>query len=91
MLKEQKHQCAICSASETKYKYGLVVDHCHASGYVRGLLCPFCNRKIVGNAAEDYFRTVGLIKYLQAQVKGDIGWKQKSLVRRARNARKKKN
>ena len=38
MLVEQNHQCYICNA-ETK----LVVDHCHESGKVRGLLCHQCN------------------------------------------------
>lgn len=45
MLKEQGGGCAICSATvpgeRTKY---FTVDHCHATGKVRGLLCVKCNR-----------------------------------------------
>lgn len=39
MLAVQKGRCAICE-EET----GLHVDHCHAKGSVRGLLCVRCNR-----------------------------------------------
>jgi len=34
----QKEKCAICGA-----KGELVVDHCHTTGIVRGMLCSFCN------------------------------------------------
>lgn len=38
MLTDQNKRCAICG-TET----GLVVDHCHVSRKVRGLLCHNCN------------------------------------------------
>ena len=38
MLTKQNSKCAICY-SETE----LVVDHCHKTGVVRGLLCFKCN------------------------------------------------
>lgn len=37
-LEKQNHRCAICDK-----KKRLVVDHCHISGNVRGLLCHSCN------------------------------------------------
>jgi hypothetical protein len=40
LLLEQNGRCAICGYSNR----GLVVDHCHGTGKVRGLLCPTCNR-----------------------------------------------
>lgn len=38
LLKDQDNKCAICKL-ETK----LVIDHCHANGNVRGMLCTNCN------------------------------------------------
>lgn len=39
MHEEQRGECAICKRSSRR----LVLDHCHASGRVRGLLCDRCN------------------------------------------------
>ena len=49
ILIAQKHVCAICGttgierASHSKSKCNLVVDHCHTTNKVRGLLCHTCN------------------------------------------------
>lgn len=47
MLKAQNDVCAICKGPEVEFRLGkllsLAVDHCHASGKVRGLLCTACN------------------------------------------------
>ena len=42
MLAEQGGACAICRAEFPR----LLIDHCHASGKVRGLLCNNCNTGI---------------------------------------------
>lgn len=50
LLEGQDHKCAICGTMESDRKDGdLVVDHCHASGKVRGMLCQKCNL-MLGNA-----------------------------------------
>lgn len=38
MLLDQDKRCAICNTRDY-----LVIDHCHATGKVRGLLCNKCN------------------------------------------------
>jgi hypothetical protein len=49
MFREQGGVCAICRKefAETNqagnHKDNAVVDHCHKTGKVRGLLCPHCN------------------------------------------------
>lgn len=43
----QGGKCAVCkTATGTKGKDKLVVDHCHDTGAVRGLLCDTCNRAL---------------------------------------------
>ena len=44
MARAQANKCQICGhPSETPNGGSLVVDHCHTSGAVRGLLCTNCN------------------------------------------------
>ncbi len=42
MAIDQNHKCLICQKEKK-----LVVDHCHITGVVRGLLCSHCNVMIV--------------------------------------------
>lgn len=59
MYEAQEGRCAICEtpASETAGKgKRLQVDHCHASGKVRGLLCDRCNRGL-GSFKDDPVRS----------------------------------
>lgn len=47
---QQNGKCAICGGEGftmgKHHKIKLVVDHCHATGRVRGLLCHNCNRAL---------------------------------------------
>lgn len=49
ILAAQDGACAICQQTRS---YRLNVDHCHASGQVRGLLCRLCNGRLL-TAARD--------------------------------------
>lgn len=44
MFSEQKGLCKICKKHQDELKRILCVDHCHATGEVRGLLCDTCNK-----------------------------------------------
>ena len=46
MLEEQGNKCKLCPAIHSEIKNGLVVDHCHKTEKVRGLLCGHCNTAI---------------------------------------------
>lgn len=74
MLDEQGYKCAICGAKHADYKYGLVVDHNHRTGRVRGLLCSYCNTNVVGRTGDDYRRMQGFIRYIERQFKEDNKW-----------------
>ena len=41
LLEKQSFMCAICKGKVCEDR--LVVDHCHGSGDVRGILCNLCN------------------------------------------------
>lgn len=56
----QVGKCAICKQSDVI----LCVDHNHATGKVRGLLCHCCNLAI-GNFKEETNRLVSAISYLE--------------------------
>lgn len=47
-LKEQNNCCAICGRNMDTMKKKLHVDHNHKTGQVRGLLCDFCNGRVIG-------------------------------------------
>jgi hypothetical protein len=62
--------CAICKQCENEksFRYAnLAVDHCHATGKVRGLLCNSCNRAI-GFLQDDPERARRLAEYLEKSV-----------------------
>lgn len=73
MLGAQDHKCAIChipAADAPKvgaYRswIGLVVDHNHKTGEVRGLLCQHCNLGI-GKLQDDPMIVGRALKYLLA-------------------------
>lgn len=47
MLAEQGGVCLICKQHRiASNKYHMVIDHCHETGKVRGVLCNWCNRGI---------------------------------------------
>lgn len=67
LLNEQDGCCAICRSAFGKSNRGskrLHVDHDHATGQPRGLLCGACNRGI-GQLGDDVERVAAALRYLQ--------------------------
>lgn len=65
MLAHQGGMCAICTRTAAGMTTRFHVDHDHKTGLVRGLLCWWCNRKLLpglkddddlAEAATDYLR-----------------------------------
>lgn len=64
LMVEQNGKCKICGIDHSKLKVGLVVDHCHIAGDVRGLLCQNCNA-LIGMAKESAETLYSAIEYLK--------------------------
>lgn len=62
MLAAQGGACAICGGAR---RYNLDVDHDHATGEVRGLLCKACNRRLLPSAKDDPDVLLRAIDYLR--------------------------
>ncbi|QXN73032.1 endonuclease VII [Mycobacterium phage Phillis] len=45
--------CYICRRATGKGRKKLSVDHCHTTGFVRGLLCGPCNRDVLGHLRDE--------------------------------------
>ena len=67
MLLSQRGACAICGTHEPGGSKGkrFAVDHCHATGKVRGLLCSPCNTGL-GQLKDDPAVLRKAIAYLEA-------------------------
>lgn len=51
LLKKQGEGCAICKKQKEKNGRALAVDHVHikgGGGEIRGILCSYCNHRVVG-------------------------------------------
>lgn len=68
LLEEQDDGCAICHEPEIMRRRGklvpLAVDHDHANGIVRGLLCHRCNMGL-GYFKDDAQRLLSAVEYLR--------------------------
>ena len=67
LLIKQNNKCAICNTDQNDLKRKLVVDHCHTSNKVRGLLCSHCNVGI-GMLKENQDNLIAAIQYLKDSI-----------------------
>jgi len=67
LLAAQGGGCAICGAKEQASGRRLAIDHDHASGKIRGLLCTSCNI-VLGRFSDDAQRFTSAARYLTKNV-----------------------
>jgi DNA-directed RNA polymerase subunit RPC12/RpoP len=85
LLRKQKNSCALCERHESEFKTRLAVDHNHISGEIRGLLCQYCNHRVIGR-----HRDGTLLRKMADYVDGGTGWfvpKKKRPIKRKPNGR----
>jgi len=73
LMDKQEWRCAICSASleSTNGRRATNVDHDHATGAVRGILCMLCN-VMLGSAADSAERLERAAQHLKYGPEGPI-------------------
>ena len=63
ILEFQDFKCGACGRHQSEFTRNFHVDHCHRTGIVRGLLCGFCNRFVIGRHQVEWLR--GGVRYLE--------------------------
>lgn len=71
LKQKQESKCWICSTDEKNSPKGLVVDHCHTTGVIRGLLCSTCNTGL-GMFKDNISKLSAAIQYLSKDT--DLYW-----------------
>jgi DNA-directed RNA polymerase subunit RPC12/RpoP len=69
MLKRQGYKCAICGKHQKDEKRNFAVDHCHKTKLIRGILCNYCNSRLLKYLGDDLIRAKGLMEYLKKWLK----------------------
>lgn len=68
LFDEQEGKCAICSCDihldGSRNATQAVIDHCHSSGKIRGMLCNLCNQGL-GHFKDNIEAIERAIKYLE--------------------------
>lgn len=63
LIDKHGDKCAICDKPGAAFKKRLSVDHSHKTDKIRGLLCFYCNRFVLGRLNLEQAKK--LLKYLE--------------------------
>lgn len=74
LLHSQNNKCAICGKDYRDEKRRLAVDHSHKTKFIRGLLCTYCNSRLMRYLRDNKKRAEGLVKYLTEALRNDHDW-----------------
>lgn len=80
LFQKQEGKCAICDRHQDEFKIRLAVDHNHITREIRGLLCAYCNHRLLGR-----HRDGTILRKMADYVDGGTGWfvpKKKRTVKR---------
>lgn len=86
LLTKQQSRCMICDKHQSELKKRLAVDHNHRTGEIRGLLCDYCNYRVVGRHTDS-----SLMRRIADYLDQGTGWyvppkkKRKKRQRRVTN------
>lgn len=69
LLHKQMNCCAVCLKEASSFSTNLCVDHDHKTGEIRGLLCNYCNRRLIGR-----HRDPDLLLRMSRYVNQGTGW-----------------
>lgn len=64
IFEAQGNSCAICGNTPNKQRFH--VDHDHTTGMVRGILCLWCNHKVLGGARDSAHVLKSAVAYLES-------------------------
>lgn len=63
LFESQGSCCAVCRSESPNWGRGWLIDHCHTSGKIRGVVCTNCNL-LIGHAQDNISILEATIKYL---------------------------
>ena len=69
LLFRQEGCCGVCGKHHTSFSTRLAVDHNHKTGELRGLLCNYCNHRLIGRHTE-----ASLLRKMAEYLEGGTGW-----------------
>ena len=85
LLEKQEHRCAVCLKEASLFPKNLAVDHNHVTGEIRGLLCAYCNHRLVGR-----HRNPDLLQRVVNYISQGTGWFVPEKKKKRKRKRKKK-
>lgn len=69
LLSKAEGVCQLCGKNEEENGQALAVDHNHKTGEIRGVLCRYCNHRVVGRHTDP-----DLLRRMAVYLENTTGW-----------------